>query len=112
MKPGMYEGQTPKAGQSRRTGAGLKLFNVKRVAETEKVNEEAELIKAITDARNEWLESVANFEHAYEEDIVDYYTYKMKASEVRYSYFIKKAREIGLKASFPMGEDTIQSYNR
>lgn len=99
MKPGVYERKTPKVGLGSNLGAGIRLFNVKRHAGTEKLAEEAELLKAITEARDEWREAVANFEHAYEENLIDYYTYKMKACEVRYAYFIKKAREIDLKHS-------------
>lgn len=112
MKAGINEGQTPKVGQNRNTGAGLKLFSMKKRTDTGKLTEEAELIKAITDARSEWLDSVANFEHVYEENLIDYYTYKMKACEARYAYFIKKAREMGLKAHLQQGEDTTAVYNR
>jgi len=112
MKPGINEGQTLKAGHNRNAGTGIKLFSMKRRADTEKLTEEAELIKAITDARSEWLDSVANFEYVYEENLIDYYTYKMKACEARYAYFIKKAREMGLKAHFQQSEDSIAVYNR
>ncbi len=112
MKPGVNEGQTPKVGHNTHPGTGLKLFTVKRKADTEKLTEEAELIKAITSAKNEWLDSVANFEHVYEENLVDYYTYKMKACEARYAYFIKKARDLGLKAHLPQAEETIQAFER
>jgi Protein of unknown function (DUF2508). len=73
-------------------------------------NEEKELLKALYDARDEWLDAVASFEHAYEENLIDYFTYKMKACESRYSYFLKKARELGLKSSIPQDTDTILSY--
>ena len=54
------------------------------------------LMKTLLDARNEWLDAVSCFEHASEEQLVDYYTYKMKACEARYTYFIKLAKEKGL----------------
>lgn len=97
MKPGMFEERTPKAGQSCHAGTGLKLVNLKRKTGNGKLTEEAEIMKTIMDARDEWLESVANFEQVHDENLVDYYTYKMKASLVRYEYFIKKAKEMGLK---------------
>lgn len=112
MKPGINEGQTPKVGHSGNTGTGLKLFSIKGRTDAEKQTEETELIRAIADARNEWLDSVANFEYVYEENLIDYYTYKMKACEARYDYFIKKAREMGLRAHLQQGEDSIQIYNR
>ena len=58
--------------------------------------ETVEIQKLLTDARNEWLDAVSSFEHAYEEMLVDYYTYKMKACEARYTYFIKLAKEKGV----------------
>lgn len=61
-------------------------------------SETEELIKTLIDARNEWLDAVGCFEHAYEEKLVDYYTYKMKACEARYTYFIKLAKEMGLSS--------------
>ena len=65
---------------------------------TEKGNalETEEVLKTLIDARNEWLDAVVCFEQAYEEKLVDYYTYKMKACEARYTYFIKLAKEMGL----------------
>ena len=77
--------------------------------ELERDIEETVLLKTIIDARNEWLDSVANFEYAYEENLIDYYIHnKMKACEARYAYFIKKAKEMGLKASLPQMPETIQ----
>lgn len=58
-----------------------------------------ELMKNLIEARNEWLDAVGSFEHAYEEELVDYYTYKMKACEARYTYFIKLAKDVGLTSS-------------
>lgn len=65
------------------------------------VSEEEILIRSLIEARNEWIDAVESFEHAYEEELVDYFTYKVKACEARYSYFLKKARESGLKLSLP-----------
>ena len=66
------------------------------IKKTINVLETEELMKTLIDARNEWLDAVRCFEHAYEEKLVDYYTYKMKACEARYTYFIKLAKEMGL----------------
>lgn len=109
MKAGINEGQTQKIGHSQNTGFGLKLFNAKPRTDTGKQNEEAELIKAIHDAKREWIDSVAAFEHVYEDDLIDYYTYKMKACESRYAYFIRKAREMGIKANPFAGEEAISA---
>ena len=76
----------------------LKTFAVRKNIAAKTGKEEAELLRYIMDARNEWLEASTNFEHAYEEKLIDYYTYKMKACEARYTYFIKLAKEKGLRS--------------
>lgn len=105
MKAGINEGQTQRVGHGRNTGIGLKLFSTKARIDTGRINEEDELIKAINDAKKEWIDSVAAFEHVYEDDLIDYYTYKMKACESRYAYFLRKARDLGIKAGVSTGED-------
>ncbi len=59
--------------------------------------EEAEILELINDVRNEWQDAFTKFEYAYEEELIDYYTYRMKACESRYAYFLSKAKELGLK---------------
>ena len=63
-------------------------------------NEEAELFKTIMNARDELLDARRHFEYVYEDNLIDYYTYKLKACEARYAHFIKIAKEKGLKGSF------------
>lgn len=58
--------------------------------------EEQELIRAALEARDEWIETSRNFEYVHDDMLIDYYTYRMKASEVRYDYFIKLVKEKGL----------------
>jgi len=55
------------------------------------------LLECIRDAKNEWVNAHINFEHAEAQEMVDYYTYKIKASEARYEYFLKKAKEQGIR---------------
>jgi hypothetical protein len=76
----------------------LNPFTVRKSTAAKTDKEESELLKYLMDARNEWLEASTNFEHAYEEKLIDYYTYKMKACEARYTYFIKIAKEKGLRS--------------
>lgn len=61
-----------------------------------KCPEDQEILRCVADAWNEWQEACACFEHAYEEKLVDYYTYKMKACEARYSYYVGVAKGKGL----------------
>lgn len=59
--------------------------------------EDKELIMGALEARDEWIEVNSAFEHVHEEMLVDYYIYRLKACEARYSYFIKQIKERGLK---------------
>lgn len=63
---------------------------------TELTDEEQEILNAAQQARDEWLEASANFDYVYEEMLVDYCTYKLKACESRYAYFVRLAKEKGL----------------
>jgi hypothetical protein len=60
-------------------------------------NGESEILDDLRNAYEEWQDANRKFEFAENADIVDYYTYKIKASETRYNYLIKKAKEEGLK---------------
>lgn len=77
----------------------LKLIGIK-----EKINPQAqdeteikELVESIRHARSQWITANMNFEHANEFEMVDFYTYQIKACEIRYEYLIKKAKESGIK---------------
>ena len=58
--------------------------------------EEQELLKVALEARDEWIENNSNFEHVNDELLIDYYTYRIKASEARYAYFLQLIKEKGL----------------
>jgi hypothetical protein len=60
--------------------------------------ETLELIENLKNARNEWMNANINFDYVSEQEIIDYYTYQIKACEIRYEYYLKKAKEIGIKA--------------
>jgi hypothetical protein len=59
--------------------------------------EEEDLISNIRTAKKEWANAVANFDYVSEEEIIDYYTYKIKACQIRYEYYLKKAKEKGIR---------------
>lgn len=44
-------------------------------------------------ARREWMAAVAVFQENQDPDMVDYTVFNLKASEERYNYLLKKARE-------------------
>lgn len=58
--------------------------------------EEQELLRITLEARDEWIETNTNFEYVHEEMLIDYYTYRIKACEAKYAYFIKLVKEKGL----------------
>ncbi|MDO8685617.1 MAG: DUF2508 family protein [Clostridiales bacterium] len=60
-------------------------------------NEASEVLLGLKNAQNE-LESLSNnFDHIKDDEIIDYYTFRMKACQVQYNYFLRRARELGLK---------------
>lgn len=61
------------------------------------ISDRDNLLENIHQARQEWLSVVANFEQAENEDMVDYYIYRMKACQIRYNYLLKLAKETGLR---------------
>jgi hypothetical protein len=56
--------------------------------------EERELRKAISFALAEWKCAELNFETADSPELVEHYTYKLKAYEVKYQYLIKQLKNI------------------
>lgn len=58
-------------------------------------NNEIELLKSILDTKRELVVANKNFESA-EEDLVDYYSYQIKASKAKLDYLIKKVKEKGI----------------
>ncbi len=58
--------------------------------------ETKELVKCIESARNAWINANNNFEFAKDEDMIDYYSYEIKACQVRYNYLIKQVKGKGL----------------
>lgn len=71
--------------------AGAKAREAAKLAEKEE--HLRELTENIQDAYTEWQNAMANFETAEGKEMVDYYAYKIKASEIRYDYLIRKAKE-------------------
>ena len=81
----------------------FKIFNVKRdkgvkreMSMSSNISDD-ELIENINQAKKEWLEANSSFEYIDDKDIIDYYTYKILACQIRYEYFLKLAKEKGFK---------------
>lgn len=81
-------------------------FNVKQEKVLNKAHllteniSDSELIDSINNAKKEWLEATQNFEYVDNKEIIDYYTYKILACQIRYEYFLKLAKEKGYRGDF------------
>lgn len=83
----------------------------KEIKIIEKTEEEKEidLIISIMKARKELEVANSNFEYA-QEDLIDYYTYQIKATRAKYDYLVKKAKQKGL--SLDMVDQIDIRYNK
>lgn len=59
-------------------------------------SETKELVKNLKIAQIEFETAVNNYEFANEPELVDYYTYNIKATQTKYQYLLKKVKEKGL----------------
>ena len=78
---------------------------------TEKTEEEKEieLMLSILKTKQELEAANLNFEYA-QEDLIDYYTYQIKATRAKFDYLVKKAKEKGL--ALDMIEEIDLRYNK
>ena len=67
-----------------------------RIIEKNEMEKEKELIRNIIKTREELKNANRNFEFA-DNDLVDYYTYQIKADQAKLSYLIKLAKIKGLE---------------
>lgn len=80
-----------------------------RIAEKTEQEKEIDLIISIVKAKKELEVANCNFEYA-QEDLIDYYTYQIKATRAKFDYLVKKAKEKGL--SLDMVEQIDIRYNK
>ena len=59
------------------------------------IQNEIELLKSITETKRELSIANKNFEVA-EDDLIDYYSYQIKANKAKLDYLIKKVKTKGL----------------
>ena len=57
-----------------------------------KEEKEKELIEAIRNVKKELKNMYNNLQYA-DSDLIDYYTYQIKAEEAKYNYLIKQAKK-------------------
>lgn len=67
-----------------------------KIIEKTEIEKETELIRTIIKTREELKISNRNFEYA-QEDLVDYYTYQIKANQAKLDYLIKLAKAKGIE---------------
>ena len=67
-----------------------------RIMEKTEIEAEVELIKAIIKTREDLKISNKNFEYAHG-DLVDYFTYQIKANQAKLDYLIKIAKAKGIE---------------
>lgn len=60
-------------------------------------DETKELLNSLRQVKEEWEIANANYEFVDEAELIDYYTYLIKASQIKYNYLIKKLKEKGPK---------------
>lgn len=80
----------------------------KMIDKTEE-EKEMELMLSILKTKQELEAANVNFEYA-QEDLIDYYTYEIKATRAKFDYLVKKAKEKGL--ALDMIEEIDLRYNK
>lgn len=66
-----------------------------KIIEKTEEEKEIELIVSIIKAKKELEMASLNFEYA-QEDLIDYYTYQIKATRAKLDYLVKKAKKRGI----------------
>ncbi len=67
-----------------------------KIVEKTEVEKEIELIRTIIKTREELKNNNKNFEYA-KEELIDYYTYQIKANQAKLDYLIKLAKLKGIE---------------
>ena len=67
-----------------------------KIIEKTEIEKEIELIKAIIRTREDLKVANKNFEYAHD-DLVDYFTYQIKANQAKLDYLIKIAKAKGIE---------------
>ena len=66
-----------------------------KIIEKNDKEKEIELMVSIMKAKKELDEANKNFEYA-QDDLIDYYTYQIKACRAKFNYLVKQAKEHGI----------------
>ena len=68
------------------------------IVEKTEIEKEQELIRMIIKTREDLKAANRNFEYA-EDDLIDYYTYQIKANQSKLDYLIKLAKTKGIEVN-------------
>ncbi len=63
-----------------------------RLTEKKKLKENSDLISCIIKTREDLVNANNNYEYA-DGDLIDYYLYQIKATQSKYNYLLKKAKQ-------------------
>lgn len=63
-----------------------------RLNEKKKLKENSDLISCIIKTREDLVNANNNYEYA-DGDLIDYYLYQIKATQSKYNYLLKKAKQ-------------------
>lgn len=66
-----------------------------KIIEKSEEEKEVELMVSIMKTKKELDEACKNFEYA-QGDLIDYYTYQIKATRAKFDYLVKQAKQQGL----------------
>lgn len=66
-----------------------------KIIEKSDEEKQIELMVSIMKAKKELDEACKNFEYA-EDDLIDYYTYQIKANRAKFDYLVKQAKQQNL----------------
>jgi hypothetical protein len=78
----------------------ITLRRAKKKSSKMEFDDVTELISMLKDTKRAWNTSILNYEYMTEEELIDYYSYQIKAHELRFEYLLKKAKEKGVRANF------------
>lgn len=76
-----------------------------KIAEKKQKEYEQELVKSILITKNKLEVASKNYEYA-EDELIDYYLYKIKAEKAKYNYLLRKAKQNGIILDFIQDEET------
>lgn len=66
-----------------------------KIVEKSEEEKQIELVVSIMKAKKELDEACKNFEYA-QDDLIDYYTYQIKATRAKFDYLVKQAKKQGM----------------